>query len=176
MIRHPFIVLIAAGMLSAPAMTQAQVGPSYRGGGNQRFQNTLRNKPAVSPYLNLMRPGNVANNYYNLVRPEFQQLRVNNEFESNFQQMQRQMMEQPVAGANPNLPVTGHSTHYMHHSHYYGNLPVGGGGGGARPRGTVSAISGQGYGRQMGSQMGSRFSTRSMIQQGSGAGMMNRGR
>jgi hypothetical protein len=50
--------------------------------------------PTVSPYLNLLRPGNAAVNYMSLVRPQIQQNAINTQYNNNFQQTDRLLLEQ----------------------------------------------------------------------------------
>jgi hypothetical protein len=75
--------------------------------------------PPYSPYLNLTRPGNLANNYYGLVRPEIQ-------FRNSIQGLQTQYgnLRQDIADVNtPQGPgqfrATGHPTLFMNYSHFY---------------------------------------------------------
>lgn len=71
-------------------------------------------RPPVSPYLNLARPGSPGINYYGLVRPQ-------QEFRNGLQQLQQQSNNQPqVTGSQPEDLVTGHGSHYMNFSHYFG--------------------------------------------------------
>jgi len=54
----------------------------------------------VSPYLNMLRPGNAAVNYISLVRPQLQQNAINTQNSNNFQQFQqtdRLLLEQQQA-------------------------------------------------------------------------------
>ncbi len=48
----------------------------------------------VSPYLNMLRPGNAAVNYYSLVRPQVQQNAINTQSAMNFQQTDRLLLDQ----------------------------------------------------------------------------------
>jgi hypothetical protein len=71
----------------------------------------------LSPYLNLLRPGNSAINYYGLVRPQQQ-------FYSSLQQLQQQVQApvNTVIVADPNaFPITGHPTRFLNYSHYFFN-------------------------------------------------------
>lgn len=117
--------LLAACMLllvGGTAAAQPRVGPT--------------NRPAVSPYLNLLRPGNSPGvNYYGLVRPQM-------EFRNNIQNLQQQVTtnQQAIAGlndaVNTGIPVTGHSTSFLNTGGYFS----GGGGrsGGGRPATTAT--------------------------------------
>jgi hypothetical protein len=76
-------------------------------------------RPAVSPYLNLTRPGNVAINYFDLVRPQIQ-------FGSAINQLETQggNLQQSVSSleANANIPPTGHRSQFMNYNKYFQNL------------------------------------------------------
>jgi hypothetical protein len=93
-----FVVL---ALLSGPAAAQ-QFGQS--------------NQPAVSPYLNLLRPGNSPGfNYYGLVRPQMQ-------FQNDIQNLQNQAMTNRAAITDINgllVPTTGHSTYFLNTSSYF---------------------------------------------------------
>jgi hypothetical protein len=84
------------------------------------------NPPAVSPYLNLLRPGaDPSVNYYDLVRPQI-------EFRNAIQSLQQQVTTLGTeAGAGTqaaaNLPVTGHPVQFMNTSHYFGGVSAAGG-------------------------------------------------
>jgi hypothetical protein len=102
-------------------------------GGYARAQGQYR--PAVSPYLNLTRPGNPGVNYYNLVRPQFQ-------FGESIQGLQQQVGTlgaevRTEAQAQAPLPTTGHPVQFMSYSHYFAGLTTSGtapGAGSVRPR------------------------------------------
>jgi hypothetical protein len=120
---RPWRFAVILGVFGLPAVAGAQA-PAYT-------------QPPYSPYLNLTRPGNIAQNYYGLVRPE-----VN--FRNSLQGLQYQVgslgqatndLAQQGAGS---LPATGHRTAFFNYSHYYGA-------GRAGPR-VGSGASGQGQG------------------------------
>ena len=76
-------------------------------------------KPAVSPYINLLRPGtDPAINYYGLVRPEIS-------FTNSLAQLQGQQaslasqQQQQELGAYSSLPPTGHATGFMTQGRYF---------------------------------------------------------
>src|SRR5262249_23409118 len=74
----------------------------------QSPQTSPFNRPAISPYLNLFRPGgSVSNNYFNLVRPQQQ---FNNDF-TRLSYGQAQLGQAIAAGqeSQPILPPTGHA-------------------------------------------------------------------
>jgi hypothetical protein len=101
-------------------------------------------RPAISPYLNLNRPGQSPGlNYYTLVRPEFTAL-------NNFQSLQQQQIlaDQAITDvrASNTPPVTGHVPTFLNTGGYF--LNRGGGGGGAR--GGLAIGGGFGAGRNPG--------------------------
>jgi hypothetical protein len=63
----------------------------------------------LSPYLNLLRPGNAAINYYALVRPQFRQEAINTQYSTNFQQIDRLLSEhrllQETEATPPNVDL-----------------------------------------------------------------------
>src|SRR5262245_23944289 len=85
-----------------------------------------RTQPPVSPYLNLLRPGNSAGvNYYGLVRPQM-------EFRNNIQNLQQQVANNQADISNlttAQLPTTGHATSFLNTGGYFGTRQ---GGTGAR--------------------------------------------
>jgi hypothetical protein len=94
--------------------------------------------PAYSPYLNLTRPGNLANNYFGLVRPQIDTM-------NSVYQLQQQYGALNQSIANPTSmdqqlppPTTGHAATFMAYGHYY---PAIGGAnrGGARPAAGATA-------------------------------------
>ena len=71
-------------------------------------------QPTFSPYLNLLRRGNsTLQNYYGLVRPEQQFRAANEQFQSNFNQVQRQFDSAQQAKVAPPLQATGHRVQFM---------------------------------------------------------------
>jgi hypothetical protein len=85
----------------------------------QSPQSAYQPQPAVSPYLNLTRGGNLANNYFNLVRPQI-------DTRNSLQSLQSQVNTldaglQPGATA-PELS-TGHAVQFMNYSKYFGRTP-----------------------------------------------------
>lgn len=110
------IVACALAAHAAPVAAQPRVGPP-------------QNRPAVSPYLNLLRPGNSAGvNYYGLVRPQL-------EFRNNLQNLQQQITDNRDAisafAATAPLPTTGHTTSFLNTGGYFGGGQRAGGGAGA---------------------------------------------
>src|SRR5262245_26106356 len=99
--------------------------------------------PAYSPYLNLTRPGNVANNYYGLVRPEIQFRNSLQGLQTQYGNLNQAITEGTQSGPGGFRP-TGHSTAFMNFGHYYslkgrslqpaGTSGTGASGGGPPPR------------------------------------------
>ncbi len=108
------LVLIAAGG-SSPALAQTIGGQNPAG-------------PAVSPYLNLARPGTLPGiNYYGLVQPQMQfQSSI-----SNLQQNQMGLVQSVTTGGSVGSgPVTtGHPVMFGNYSHYYRPPATAGGAG-----------------------------------------------
>ena len=101
------------GLLATADRAQAQVF--------YQPQTNPYGQPAISPYLNLTRPGNPAVNLYGLVRP---QQDVNRQLQG-LQQQQHALMAQLGAGSEddvtvPNYAITGHATVFFNYSHYFG--------------------------------------------------------
>ncbi|SRR6266849_3255203 len=79
------------------------------------------NRPAVSPYINLLRGGSSAGvNYYGLVRPEI-------EFRGAIQRNQQQIAagQQSYSELTAGLSTTGHPVRYMTHWNYFLNNGIG---------------------------------------------------
>jgi len=69
-------------------------GGAAAAGGMGRSAVGIGAGTTVSPYLNMLRPGNAAVNYYSLVRPQVQQNAINTQYANNFQQTDRLLLEQ----------------------------------------------------------------------------------
>lgn len=131
--RH-LIVAIAGISLVTPGFAAAQPPMPYQ-------------TPAVSPYLNLVRPGTPASlNYYNLVRPQI-------EFSSSIQQLQQQTslnrqglnnLQQSMNGTSSTLPPTGFVPQFQSHRGYF--MTYSGGGVQIPSRGLVGGVRGFGNG------------------------------
>jgi hypothetical protein len=73
-------------------------------------------QPTFSPYLNLLRRGNsTLQNYCGLVRPEQQFRTANEQFQSNFNQVQRQLNTTQQSTFVPPLQSTGHRVRFRSH-------------------------------------------------------------
>ena len=77
--------------------------------------------PTYSPYLNLLRPGNTANNYYGLVRPQIDFQNQVNVLQQQYGTLNREINAAP---ADQPLPpaTTGHAAQFMSYSRYYPGL------------------------------------------------------
>jgi hypothetical protein len=98
-------------------------------------------RPAVSPWLNLLRPGsNPANNYYNLVQPQF-------EFGAGINNLQQQTLANRGAissleGGLAAQYTTGHRTGFMTQNRYFLNNNSGAAGTSRGPAGGNRALAG----------------------------------
>jgi hypothetical protein len=101
--------IVVMGMLGTQS-AQAQV---------QQYGLNPANRPAVSPYINLIRSGSSpAINYYGIVRPEIA-------YANSLYQLQGQQgalatqLQQEQAAAATALPATGHKSGFMTQSRYF---------------------------------------------------------
>lgn len=77
-------------------------------------------RPTVSPYLNLFRPGSAGlPNYQTLVRPELQQLRTNSVQQSEISQLRSQVNADQQQAQRRGIPQTGHESRFRYYSHFY---------------------------------------------------------
>jgi hypothetical protein len=122
--RHQLLAVCVVGLVAASASAQPRVGPTA---------GATAPRPAVSPYLQLLRPGNSPGvNYYGLVRPQV-------DFRNSIQDLQQQITtnQTDIAGLNTQLlPVTGHRTTFMNTGGYFGTGGLGAATGG-RPAGAA---------------------------------------
>jgi hypothetical protein len=123
------VAAIALGTGTARAQvpySQPQLGNPYQ-------------RPTISPYLNMLRPGvNPALNYYGLVRPQVQTTRTLQTFQQELQTVAGALAPTTELGMQPNnLPTTGHRTTFYNYGTYFpgaaGGSPGGSLGGGIRP-------------------------------------------
>jgi hypothetical protein len=88
------------------------------------FSNAIPNRPAVSPYLNLLNQSNPGvSNYLTLVRPQLEQREQLIRQQAQIRQIQRQVERGqpggvPVRGSQE-IRGTGHETAYRNYLHYY---------------------------------------------------------
>lgn len=124
--------ILALGALSTVSTTQGHAQPL--GGPSTR--------PAISPYLNLLRPGGVSvQNYFGLVRPQQQARTALNNLQQQVGTLNKSVNllesgNQVGAGVS-----TGHAFGYMTHGQYFMNM---GGGAGAGGRGGMGMQAGGG--------------------------------
>jgi hypothetical protein len=109
--------IVVVGLCATESSAQPPVGPRPLTGVNT---------PAVSPYLNLLRPGTSPGiNYYGLVRPQI-------DFQNSVQALQSQFgYAQQAAGLPAGDPgTTGHPVYFLNYNAYFLNTtgqPVAGG-------------------------------------------------
>ena len=88
--------------------------PFGRGRSYLAPRSAISSRPTFSPYLNLLRSGDGALNYYGLVRPEQEFRAANEQFQSQFDAVQKKvdsLEKEPETGSN--LRVTGHHVRFM---------------------------------------------------------------
>jgi hypothetical protein len=80
----------------------------------------------LSPYLNMLIPGNSAVNYYALVEPQFQRRQYYNQMNVTVQGLLNQMPQPPGVMAeedfNAPMPATGHPTAFNYTGSYFTTL------------------------------------------------------
>ena len=126
---------LSLAALSLGVLASLAAGPA----GAQQYQSPT-SRPAISPWLNLLRGGATqGENYYNLVRPQF-------DFGAGINQLQSQTLanRSAISGLEGGLAgyTTGHRTGFMTQSRYFMNNSSGAAGGG---RGGVTAGSGRSF-------------------------------
>ena len=93
--------------------------------GASLLNQALYNRPTVSPYLNLTRPGGVITpNYQSLVRPQMDQMRVNRAQRQSTTNLQREISSTRNQAVTPGQQIrgTGHATNYMSYSQYFNTI------------------------------------------------------
>jgi hypothetical protein len=122
-LRLRFAGIVGLIALIAPAVQAQPVPPS------------IPQRPAFSPYLNLLRGGNPGLNYYGLVRPQLQLNEQYGQLQSRLNQFAREADQQddPFFGAgsnanryNPYLPLTGYVARFDDLGGYFNRLGGGG--------------------------------------------------
>jgi hypothetical protein len=147
------ILAAVAALVLAPGVSHAQLGPYVQPMGTNPYQ-----RPTISPYLNMIRPGtNPALNYYGLVRPQMQAMRSMQVFQQDLNTVANMVVfpEAQQTGPQTNLPITGHSVSFYNYSTYFPLATSTGG------RGTLGGTT-PGSRPQFGSLGGSRPPSRSM--------------
>src|SRR5262249_24801187 len=83
----------------------------------------------LSPYLNLLLPGNTAVNYYDLVQPQFQARQFYNQTTLTIQGIVNQLPPPPGFVTSPDLdapmPATGHPTAFSYTGSYFKSTMTG---------------------------------------------------
>lgn len=110
--------LNVCSLISAPLMVIAGASVSFA----QPPQGPPLQRPAYSPYLNLTRPGSLANNYYGLVRPQIEARDAINNLQSQYSSLNQTINNGP--SANLPFPTTGHRTSFQNLSHYFSSNPT----------------------------------------------------
>jgi hypothetical protein len=85
-----------------------------------RPQTNPYGTPAVSPYLNLTRPGPPGINYFNLVQPQMQAFNQLQQLEATTQQTAA-VLQADAMNQNRLVTDTGHQTRFMSFSQYFQN-------------------------------------------------------
>jgi len=109
------VTWLAVGALLVLAGRSAQAQGTY-----VRPQTNPYGTPAVSPYLNLNRPGPAGINYFNLVQPQVQTYNQLQQLQTTTQQTTAVLQADAL---NPNRLVsdTGHQTRFMSFTSYFQN-------------------------------------------------------
>jgi hypothetical protein len=142
-----FLVMLG---LSRTSLAQPMVP-----GGGQR--------PAVSPYINLLRGNNNINNaalgYYGIVRPEQQFRQQASQFQQQLS-MTNQNLNSLASGEGEPTLITGKGATFMNYSHYFNNINGAGGAGSYGGRGSgMNAGASFGGGTAGGANTGARGSS-----------------
>lgn len=112
-------ILFPAILASAVDVASAQVVPRQYG------YDPILDRPAVSPYMNLMRrEGSTGTNYETLVVPQLKAQQAAMAQQRQIQQLQRDIGQVSASQQNPNAPMTtGHRTFFGNYSHFYSMGP-----------------------------------------------------
>jgi len=142
------------GLALALVVVEESVASAQKGRRPMRSYRGATAEPTVSPYLNLLRPGDPAFNYFTLVQPQVA-------FQRNMQQQSRDIAglgrqlqqderEGPFGGITELRPTGGRAASFQNYSHYYPSMGGGAGGGGGASRKYPSTVSRGGGGIGMG--------------------------
>jgi hypothetical protein len=104
-------VCFAARPVHAQTYVPPQIGPYGTG--------------QMSPFLNMLRPGNPAVNYYGLVTPQIQANQQFGLLQQQTQQLTRVQQSLVAPPTNQAQVVTGHTTRFMQYGHYFQTTGVG---------------------------------------------------
>ena len=106
--------LIVAATVSVGVLISQATNPAVA-----QALRPLGSGPAVSPYLNLVRPGgSPAVNYYGIVRPQL----VYNTAINSLEQQVAQSKVAITAQESLNVPTTGHQVGFLRYQQYFLNL------------------------------------------------------
>jgi hypothetical protein len=109
------LVALAVCFAARPVHAQAYVPPQaspYGTGG-------------ISPFVNMLRPGNPAVNYYGLVQPQIQANQQFGQLQQQTQQLARGQASLVAPPTNQAQTPTGHATGFMQHGHYFMTTGIG---------------------------------------------------
>ena len=101
----------------SPGVLHAQLGPYAPPTTNNPYQ-----RPTMSPYLNMLRPGaNPAINYYGLVRPQMQTNRTLQTFQQELTPVASGLFStaQQQVGVQIPVPTTGHQVQFYNYGTYF---------------------------------------------------------
>ncbi len=108
-------VTICAALACAGLALSADESFAQRNNAYRRTQNSLYNRPTVSPYLNLLQPqGGGLPNYQTLVRPALEQRRQNQDTQRQISQLQSTVAATSMQDqrGETTLRPTGHATSF----------------------------------------------------------------
>ena len=106
---------LAVGVLAVVAAGSALAQGPY-----QRPPTNPYGTPAISPYLNLVRPGDVGINYFNLVRPQVETNNALQQLET--ANLHTAALQADILDPNRRIGDTGHTTRFMSFSQYFQNV------------------------------------------------------
>jgi hypothetical protein len=115
--------LAVVAALASGRTAHAQIGYPPR---------TSASSPGYSPYLNLLRPGNVANNYFGLVRPQIDAQYAFNGIQQQIGTLNQNINNVSAVDQAAGPLTTGHAATFMNYGHYFPGA-AGARAGGARP-------------------------------------------
>jgi len=132
MLRRSLLIPVLILTLNVIVETEADAQVPLQQRQQRQRRSSVRDRPAVSPYLNLLRGGSSpTQNYFNLVKPEVEfrsgiqqnSQNINSvQQQTNSLQMQQDntqmFLQQQARGSR--LGATGHTTSFMSHSRFFG--------------------------------------------------------
>ena len=103
------VLTFSGGVVSAQGYSSGRrPKPSYASS-----RPSVTTRPAFSPYLNLLRQGDPVLNYYGLVRPEQEFRAANEQFRTQFSEVERELKTVEEREAASNLGATGHRVQFL---------------------------------------------------------------